>query len=230
MKDIKALQLEVEIFYKNNNKPIPATWSFEKDDKGTFYLEARTNKKRYGVVRNYLHCERNFLARNAWLDKATTCGVFCRGSLQQNRVTLSCAWCEKEIVKNPSKLNNSKHGLHFCSRGCKDEAQRLDGLKELHLPHYKDGTREYASRAFRYYGEKCCDCGLTFKPLLSVHHVDGNRLNGKLENLEVVCSLHHDLRHMRQDKSNNWVFDTKSLTPRDKLGELKKMLVNKIGN
>ena len=31
-------------------------------------------------------------------------------------------------------MQNSKSGLQFCSRACKDKAQRIDGLKEIHNP------------------------------------------------------------------------------------------------
>jgi len=41
----------------------------------------------------------------------------------------------------------------------------------------------------------------------------------------VLCSIHHDLRHLRfEEKTKEWIFDTKSLTPRDKLEELRILL------
>ncbi len=46
-----------------------------------------------------------------------------------------------------------------------------------------------------------------------------------LKNLEVVCNIHHMLRHMKQNEEGFWIVDFKTLTPRDKLDELRKLLI-----
>lgn len=209
----------------DKNGKIPDTWSFEANSKGIFYIESTTGKKRYGELKKCCSCNRDYVARKDWKN-VIACSSFCATKLRESKIKLCCSWCGKETVKSPSKLNNSKHGLYFCNRECKENAQSIGGIETIQPDHYGDGTASYAARALRHYGEKCCDCGLSFKPLLSVHHVDENRENRKLENLEVLCSLHHDLRHMRFDEENqSWIFDTKCLTPRDKLEELKKLLI-----
>ncbi len=225
MTDFKKLQLEVEEYFLSKNKPLPISWNWEKNDKGLFYIEKSTGKKRYGTTNSCKFCKRQFIVKKHNLDIAIYCSKVCDSLSREKKIETNCAWCNKEIKKTESKLKNSKHNLNFCNRICKENAQKIDGITELHPKHYKDGTSAYNERALRFYGGKCCDCGLTFKPLLSVHHVDGNRENGKLENLEVLCSLHHDLRHMYfNEKKNIWIYDTKSLTPRDKLDELRNLL------
>lgn len=65
------------------------------------------------------------------------------------------------------------------------------------------------------------DCEFTFKPLLMVHHIDGDRNNANINNLEIVCANHHMMRHMFFNTDIKlWCYDTKSLTPRDKLKEI----------
>jgi hypothetical protein len=227
MNEIKRKQLEVESWFKDNNKPFPATWSWESNEKGLFYIEPTTGKKRYGLIKSCKYCCRDFIGRLNWAHKAVVCSTFCKTETQKvEPIELSCSWCNNLIYKEKNKLNNSRSGLYFCNRKCKEEAQQIGGLEEIQPEHYKDGSASYSDRAFRYYGEKCCDCGLSFRPVLSVHHIDGDRKNGKIENLEVVCSLHHDLRHMYfNKKTNEWVISFKSLTPREKLDELRKLLV-----
>lgn len=222
---MKDLQIEIEKIFTDKNQVFPATWSFEKNEKGFYYFEATTNKKRYGIVRKCLYCSRDFLARNNWLEKAHTCSVFCRALLQQNRVTLKCSWCEKEITKQVKNLKNSRSGLFFCDRKCKEEAQKVGGIEEIQPEHYKDGTKAYSLRALNHYGCKCVDCNVVLESMLHVHHIDGNRKNGSVENLEVVCLTHHALRHMKKNKLGLWVVDFKCLTPRDKLEELRKLLI-----
>ena len=137
---------------------MPDTWKIYSDEKGFFHREKSTNRKRYGVVRNCLHCEREFLARNSWNDTAFTCSRFCNTTSRQKRIKVSCAWCDNEIEKTQSYLNNSKHGLHFCNRKCKENAQSIGGIEEIQPPHYKDGTKAYSVRALNHYGCKCVDC------------------------------------------------------------------------
>jgi hypothetical protein len=40
----------------------------------------------------------------------------------------------KPFMINSSRRKKSKSGLHFCSRKCKDEAQRIGGIQEISRP------------------------------------------------------------------------------------------------
>lgn len=224
MKDIKSLQLDVENYCLNRNGKTPDSWEIRKDNDKLFYIEKSSGKKRYGIATECEYCNRIFLARNSFKN-VVVCSNFCGNAKKKKEIKVSCAWCEKEIVKNPSKLNNSKHGLHFCNRKCKENAQSIGGIEQIQPNHYKDGSASYSTRAFRHYGCKCVDCDITMKTFLEVHHIDGNRKNGKLENLEVVCYIHHMLRHMMKNEKNNWIVDFHFLTPRDKLEELRNVLI-----
>lgn len=117
-----------------------------------------------------------------------------RAATKKSNVT--CANCSKEFYKSASKLKKSKSGLFFCSRACKDSAQRLDGLKELHLPHYGNGKSSYRIIAFRLLPNKCSTCGYDKHPeVLQVHHKDRNRENNSIENLEILCPTCHEVEH-----------------------------------
>lgn len=48
----------------------------------------------------------------------------------------------------------------------------------------------------------------------------------KKKNLEVVCKHHHILRHMRyRERTKEWIVDYEHLAPRNKLEELRKLLM-----
>jgi hypothetical protein len=226
MDDVTELKRKAEDFYRKNNQSLPPTWTWEENQKGNFYIENNTGKKRYGKIHSCKICTRNFLIRNDWIGSVFYCSKFCSSQSREEKIQLNCAWCKKDIQKTKSRMNNSKHGFHFCGRICKEEAQKIGGIEEIQPSHYQDGSKAYSERAFKHYGYKCVDCNVTMKAFLQVHHIDSNRDNGALDNLEVVCNMHHMLRHMRyKKKTNEWVVDFKYLTPRDKLDELRKLLV-----
>lgn len=124
------------------------------------------------------------------------CSRLCSGKARQNRESLKCSWCGQDFEIPRSKKKQSKRGLHFCSRACKDRAQRIGGLKDLHPPHYGNGAwSNYREQAFRVYGARCDHCGYDRDPvMLDVHHRDGNRQNNDLRNWQVLCVWCHTLK------------------------------------
>lgn len=108
------------------------------------------------------------------------------------RSKLICKQCNAEFERSLSKLRYSKSGLYFCSRACKDAAQRIDGIKEIQPDHYGTGIFCYRDSAFRKYGKCCHKCGYSSdERMLDVHHKNGNRQDASLDNLIVLCVWHH---------------------------------------
>jgi len=108
-----------------------------------------------------------------------------------------CQTCGKLFYKNNSDKKNSKHGKFFCSRSCKDKGQRIDGVKEIHPGHYKDGSYSlYRKAALDVHGKVCSSCGYDKVPeVLEVHHEDRDRTNNSLSNLIVLCPTCHQEAH-----------------------------------
>lgn len=113
----------------------------------------------------------------------------------EDRVDLACSYCGKQFTRAKSDLVNSKSGLYFCSRECKDSAQRLEsGLADIHPLHYGNGIHSYREKAFRDLPARCNHCGYDeMEKMLDVHHKDGSRENNSLDNLEILCVWCHAL-------------------------------------
>jgi hypothetical protein len=107
-----------------------------------------------------------------------------------------CAICDKDFYRSASKIAASKSGFVFCSRNCKDIAQRIGGIKEIHPPHYTDNRKDYRKTAKEHLEQICSHCGYDKHPeVLQVHHKDRNRENNSIENLEIVCPTCHEVDH-----------------------------------
>ena len=133
-----------------------------------------------------------------------------------------CPVCKNTVHPRKWTISTSKTGIFCCSRKCKDELQRgdivFDGSEKI-AHRMKTGHSIYRKRALRV-RMACVDCGISYRAVLVVHHIDGNRVNGSDDNLEVLCALHHGLRHLRLDNDGQWVFSPLSLTPRETIKEL----------
>jgi hypothetical protein len=115
----------------------------------------------------------------------------------RTRKSVICDLCGREFKKKLSSFVNSKSGLYFCSRECKDKAQRIESnFPGIHPPHYGTGEGTYREIARRHYPLKCNRCGYDeYVGILKVHHRDRNRSNSDPNNLEILCPNCHDLDH-----------------------------------
>ncbi len=130
----------------------------------------------------------------------TTCSIKCSGELKKKEmVDIECTNCKNKFKRKKSRLSNSKSGLYFCTRKCKDFAQSLKGgIKEIQPEHYKSGLSSYRIRAFREYKAKCCICGYDKnEKMLEVDHIDSNRDNNNVTNLQILCVWCHRLKTLK---------------------------------
>lgn len=141
-------------------------------------------------------CEDDYYVPIAELKKTKYCNKKCRALGSRKRIKVKCHTCKKDIEKTASKLKNSRSGLSFCNRKCKELAQSIDGgVKEIQPHHYDDGHSVYRRRAFKKYGKFCAKCGYhEYEQMLDVDHIDSDRTNNKIENLQVLCVWCHALK------------------------------------
>lgn len=152
-------------------------------------------RKRRVFSKECIVCKRTFWVPRHRFEIAVTCSSACRCEFFRKRKLLLCSMCGKEFLRTASKMSNSKSGLHFCSRSCKDRAQRLDnGFTAIHPPHYGKVSKEYRKTAFRLLGSQCASCGYDRNSkMLDVHHRNSDRSDNRIENLVVLCVWCHML-------------------------------------
>ncbi len=140
-----------------------------------------------------------FCQKQFWLPKYMLhqrfCSLSCRDKGTSNKVEVDCALCAKRFKMQPSKLRNSRTGLRFCGRECKEKATSESHVNEKFAVLKRVKTKDVASyriAALRVYGPRCAKCGYDKKAkMLDVDHIDSNRKNNALSNLQVLCVWCH---------------------------------------
>jgi len=101
------------------------------------------------------------------------CSVKCRNAY------ISYQWC----------LRNNK----FLKPGCGSGGNQEDVNNHM----YKTGIGSYNKKAFKNLPNLCNRCGSL--EMLLVHHIDENRRNNELLNLEILCKKCHQEYHCKRD-------------------------------
>jgi predicted nucleic acid-binding Zn ribbon protein len=118
-----------------------------------------------------------------------------------------CIKCSNVIINKPK---NAK----FCSDRCRNAFNSLkhrvktgkikcpgvgSGGNQFETDNhqYKHGKNTYHNKAFRKLPNMCNRCGS--EEFLLVHHIDHNRDNNELYNLEILCKRCHQEHHCKRD-------------------------------
>jgi hypothetical protein len=164
-------------------------------------MKTRTVKI-YGHNRKQTLVKCSFCRKQVWkltrqlIYKHAYCNIVCKNKHQDKRVTTTCAWCNKPILKSSLDINYSKSGNVYCSQSCATALGNRLYKSGKDNPNFKQGEHQaYRQWALFNYGKKCQNtmCPIKFKypeAMLDVHHKDG-RKNHNLSNLEVLCVWCH---------------------------------------
>ena len=132
----------------------------------------KANGKTTKIIRNYLESE-GINTKHFRTSKYT-------------KITKVCPVCSEEF----STLNNSKEKT-TCSFSCANTHFRSG---EDH-PNYRETSTKYRNKVDI---SECNRCGYnSFTEILQVHHIDRNRRNNELLNLEVLCPNCHSIEHLK---------------------------------
>lgn len=133
--------------------------------------------------------------------KLTFCSQLCNGKYHSKRIEGTCGNCEKPISTIRGDKLKSKSGLSFCSQSCSTTIRNKAFSGEKNA-HWRNGMGSYRDRAFRKYAKKCSNplCEITLagvkipSKMLDVDHIDSDRNNNKLENLQILCVWCHAIK------------------------------------
>lgn len=150
-------------------------------------------RKRKSIIIKCAFCDKEVITR---LDQPKKfCSKQCTYESRKNRILCICAQCNKSFERAGSRIEKAKHRYFFCSRDCKDKAQRLDGIREIHPAHYGNGRHSYRNK-FNKEQLVCSRCGYKEFPVsVEIHHLDKDRANNIKSNLLPLCANCHRAWH-----------------------------------
>ena len=131
-------------------------------------------------------CGKNFSFIATRANSAKYCSRECyyKSLRSKGTVNYKCQHCEVDFKGSPS------HPRKFCSRACVGKSK-----KTVFEAKFTTVRKAMVSRDMI---KACQRCGYNAHPeILGVHHMDRNRKNNSLENLEVLCPNCHSLEHSK---------------------------------
>jgi hypothetical protein len=122
------------------------------------------------------------------------CSIVCRRSVSQTIYT--CTYCSSEFTSRKSRKNKSKTNNYFCSNDCKYKAASSLTCDYATGPRPKEiGLSTYRNRALIMLKNECVRCGYhEHVELLDVDHIDSNRQNNDITNLQILCVMCHAVK------------------------------------
>ena len=107
-----------------------------------------------------------------------------------------CANCGKKIYRTPRDVRKTPSNKFFCSVSCHCSWENKNNRIAERAPNWKTGISVYRrllSKSSK--AHTCFKCGHADKRVLVVHHIDKDRTNNRLSNLEWICCNCHYLIH-----------------------------------
>lgn len=136
------------------------------------------------------------------------CSKDCRAKFKQKGKNKKCFHCNQDIYVSLSELKKSKSGDHFCSKRCSTIVNNSRHKKWKNHPNYLHGISSYRQQALNHYPNIChnkmCPIKQTIPTyMLDVHHIDGDRKNNKMTNLQILCVWCHALETRKYQNEDN---------------------------
>jgi hypothetical protein len=133
------------------------------------------------------------------------CSKSCQTQSQFNGKHFNCSICNKKIYRTKAQIKHSKSKEFFCSKSCQTLWRNKYFIAEKH-PSWNNGTNSYRKRLLKSKKTPICKCcGIIDIRLLVAHHIDHNRTNNKLSNLEWLCLNCHHLIHVDENLENDFL-------------------------
>lgn len=145
----------------------------------------------------FFHCKPSHLKNGR-----KYCSSVCSWSSLKKGKVVSCFICKANFYRNAAEIKKSKSGKLFCSHTCSAKwSNTLENRKGERHSNWLGGHSSYRTRAIEKYGLKCkngesCPLKDVILPkfLLEVDHIDGNKKNSKISNLQILCVWCHQIK------------------------------------
>ena len=108
----------------------------------------------------------------------------------------TCDWCGLTYARHPREARQQYADRRFCSRACADKGRRTTRVADDKFKaRYRQVSTPDGRKLLEHRWVVEQAIGRPLLPGEQVHHINHNRLDNRLENLELVTSKEHGLRH-----------------------------------
>ena len=148
-------------------------------------------------------CSKKFIAKPSWIKNGygKYCSRACGHKANRTGKIVPCSLCGTEVYKRQKALKGSQSGKLFCSKSCQTKWRNSEFKGEKHA-NWKEGLHAYRRIMTQSKKVQVCKlCKIVDFRVLAVHHVDENRKNNTIENLEWLChNCHHLVHHYKVEQ------------------------------
>jgi hypothetical protein len=121
-------------------------------------------------------------------------------------IKLICKICKKEFYVKAVRLR-IKYKAQYCSRQCYGTAKRLkfskhNGYIRIYAPYHPFADCDGNVYEHRLVMEKYL--GRFLKPTEEIHHINGNRADNRIENLQLFSTRSEHLKLHKNAKGKHW--------------------------
>lgn len=134
-----------------------------------------------------------------YLNKRKYCSRKCMGIANSRRIFVKCDYCGKDTTTTPALLELNRR--HYCSKSCKFlDRQKGYGITTDKYIWIRIGNKQI--KLHRYLME--IKLGRKLKADEIVHHIDFNKFNNNIDNLQVVSRSEHNRIHnfLQKDRTD----------------------------
>jgi len=172
-----------------------------------------SNKCRYSAIRRYrskevkcLYCGKKFYRAFSQLFKKTFCNDICKNAYRKSKkIYIECKICHKKFYIKANRLR-IKYKAQYCSRKCYGVAKRLkhhlsNGYYKVYALYHPFADCDGNVYEHRLIMEK--KLGRFLKPTEEIHHINENRADNRIGNLQLLSKSEHIKLH-KKDKNWRW--------------------------
>lgn len=143
-------------------------------------------------------CKKDYSVDFKSAKKSVSCSKKCYEKYRGGLKIADCMYCGKDVLGR--QTSNRRKDFIFCSKSC-------HGRFKIRLKEPKSYSRKVYWNKIKNKEKICCDlCNITDIHILTIHHIDENRKNNSLDNLQLLCyNCHYKIHHEQSSTLTNYI-------------------------